>query len=271
MGQDISRVVLITGASSGLGRAAAQHLAALGHQVYGTSRRPTAEPRSYEMIAMDVTEDASVAQAVAAVAERAGRIDVLMNNAGAGIAASIEDTTLEEARWLMETNFFGALRMCRAVLPIMRAQGSGLIINTSSIGGLMGLPFQGLYSASKFAIEGLSEALRMEVAPFGIHVALLEPGDFHTPFTGNRRVRTVSEGSPYAAAHARALAVIEADEANGYPPEAIGPVVARIIASKRPRARYQAGAMEQKLAALLKRLLPAGLFEGILRDHYKVG
>jgi NAD(P)-dependent dehydrogenase (short-subunit alcohol dehydrogenase family) len=271
MSQEQSRVVLITGASSGLGRAAAEHLAALGHRVYGASRRPTAEPRPYETIALDVTDDSSVARGVAAVAEAAGRIDVLINNAGVGVAASIEDTTMEEAHWLMETNFFGALRMCRAALPIMRAQGNGLIINISSIGGLMGLPFQGLYSASKFAIEGLSEALRMEVAPYGIHVALLEPGDFHTPFTGNRRPSAAAEGSPYAEARARALAVIEADETNGYPPEAIGPILARIIASKRPRLRYQAGAAEQKLAALLKRLLPAGLFESILRDHYKVG
>lgn len=271
MTQPAPRVVLITGASSGLGRAAAEHLSALGYRVYGASRRPTAERRPYEAIAMDVTDDESVARGLAALVEAAGRIDVLINNAGFGIAASIEDTPMEDARGLMETNFFGVLRMCQAVLPIMRAQRSGLIINVSSIGGLMGLPFQGLYAASKFAIEGLSEALRMEVAPYGIHVALLEPGDFNTPFTGNRRRSTALPGSPYAAAHARALAVIEADEAKGFPPEAIGPVLAGIIASPRPRLRYKAGAAEQKLAALLKRLLPAELFEGILRSHYRVG
>jgi NAD(P)-dependent dehydrogenase (short-subunit alcohol dehydrogenase family) len=270
MSQDKSRIILITGASSGLGRAAAEHLASLGHRVFGASRNPTPEARPYEAVAMDVTDDESVARGVAAIVEAAGRIDVLINNAGIGIAASIEDTTMEEARWLIETNFFGALRMCRAVLPIMRAQGSGLIINTSSIGGLMGLPYQGLYSASKFAIEGLSEALRMEVAPFGIHVTLLEPGDFCTPFTANRRQSSAPEGSPYAATRERVLAVIEADETNGFAPEALGPLLARIIASPKPRLRYQAGSAEQKLAALLKRLLPGGLFEGILRDHYRV-
>jgi NAD(P)-dependent dehydrogenase (short-subunit alcohol dehydrogenase family) len=271
MSSSPSRVVLITGASSGLGRAAAEHLAGLGYRVYGTSRRPAAQARGYEMVALDVTDDDSVRRGVATVLEDAGRIDVLVNNAGYGIAASIEDTPLEEARWLMETNFLGALRMCQAVLPSMRAQGNGLIINTSSIGGLMGLPFQGLYSASKFAVEGMSEALRMEVAPFGIHVSLLEPGDFATPFTGNRRRTAAPEGSAYAAAHARALAVIEHDEAQGHVAETIGPVIARIIRSPRPRLRYQAGAAEQRLAAMLKRLLPGGLFEGILRSHYKVG
>jgi NAD(P)-dependent dehydrogenase (short-subunit alcohol dehydrogenase family) len=276
MSQDEPRVVLITGASSGLGRAAAEHLASMGHRVFGASRNPAREGLAYEPVALDVTDDDSVARGVAAVQEAAGRIDVLVNNAGVGIAASIEDTTLEEARWLMETNFFGALRMCRAVLPIMRAQGSGLIINTSSIGGLMGLPFQGLYSASKFAIEGLTEALRLEVAPFGIHVALIEPGDFNTPFTGNRRSTSVNSESPdgtsaYAEAQERALTVIEADEGNGLAPEAIGPVLARIIASPSPRLRYQVGAVEQKLAVLVKRHLPSGIMERILREHYKSG
>ena len=271
MSQDESRVVLITGASSGLGRAAAEHLAGLGHRVFGASRNPTRDGLPYEPVALDVTDDDSVARGVAAVIEAAGRLDVLCNNAGVGIAASIEDTTMEEARWLMETNFFGALRMCQAVLPIMRAQGSGRIVNTSSIGGLMGLPFQGLYSASKFAIEGLTEALRMEVAPFGIHVVLLEPGDFNTPFTGNRRETTADGASPYAQARARALAVIEADEGKGLAPEAIGPVLARIIASPAPRLRYQVGALEQRLAVLAKRHLPAGLMERVLRSHYKSG
>lgn len=271
MVQPPSRVVLITGASSGLGRAAAEHLSTLGHRVYGASRRPTAEQRPYEVVAMDVTDAGSVERGVAAIVAAAGRIDVLVNNAGFGIAASIEDTPIGDAHALMETNFFGTLRMCQAVLPVMRAQRSGLIINVSSIGGLMGLPYQGLYSASKFAIEGLTEALRMEVAPYGIHVALLEPGDFNTPFTVNRRQSSVRHDSPYAAAHARALAVIEADEAKGFPPEAIGPIVARIIASPRPRLRYKAGAAEQKLMALLKRVLPADLVEGILRGHYRVG
>lgn len=271
MSQDEPRVVLITGASSGLGCAAAEYLSALGHRVFGASRNPGGEGSPYEPVALDVTDDEAVAQGVAAVQAAAGRIDVLFNNAGVGIAASIEDTTLEEARWLMETNFFGALRMCRAVLPIMRAQGSGLIINTSSIGGLMGLPFQGLYSASKFAIEGLTEALRIEVAPFGIHVVLLEPGDFNTPFTSNRRSSSVNSESPYSEAQERALTVIKADEGNGLAPEAIGPVLARIIASPSPRLRYQVGALEQRLAVLAKRHLPAGLMERILREHYKSG
>ncbi len=265
------QTVLITGASSGLGRAAAQHLASRGYRVFGTSRKPAAEELPYEMLHMDVTDEGSVARGVERVLSAAGRVDVLINNAGVGVAASIEDTTADEVRWVFETNVDGVLRLCRAVLPAMRAQGAGRIINVSSIGGVIGLPFQGLYSASKFAVEGLTEALRMEVRPYGIHVSLLEPGDFCTPFTANRR-RGVDrdDGSPYAEALARSLEVIERDETTGYPPERIGPALEAIIIHPSPRLRYQVGAGSQKLATLAKRVLPAGLFERIIRSHYRV-
>ncbi|MGC8873617.1 MAG: SDR family NAD(P)-dependent oxidoreductase, partial [Chloroflexia bacterium] len=162
MGNAEKPVVLITGASSGIGLACARYLADRGYRVFGTSRHPEAcPPEPFPMIQMDVCDDASVLRGVEAVRERAGRIDVLVNNAGIGYGGAIEDTSLEEAHRQFETNFFGALRLCRAVLPIMRAQGSGLIVNMSSIGGLIGLPFQGLYSATKFALEGMSEALRL--------------------------------------------------------------------------------------------------------------
>jgi len=178
----LSRVVLITGASRGIGKACAERLVAEGDNVYGTSRHPEAEngDRNLHMLAMDVNRDESVNAAVNKILAVERRIDVVINNAGFGIAGSVEDTSVEEGKSLFETNFFGVLRVCRAVLPTMRNMGRGTIINISSLGGRIGLPYQGLYSATKFAIEGLSEALRMELRQFGIDVTLVEPGDVCT-------------------------------------------------------------------------------------------
>ena len=180
------RVVLITGASSGIGRCCAELLAARGCKVYGASRRPVAIA-GVEPLAMDVTDDGSVLRAVAAVMDREGRVDVLVNNAGIAIAGALEDCCIADAKEQFDVNLFGALRVCRAVLPAMRRQRSGYIINIGSIGGLIAIPFQGLYSASKFALEGLSESLRLEVRDFGIQVVLIEPGDHRTALTCNRR------------------------------------------------------------------------------------
>jgi len=204
-----SKVVLITGASSGFGKACAEHLAGLGHWVYGTSRRARFEdgavvPGGVRMLPMDVREDDSVARAIAFIRKDAGRLDVLVNNAGLALAGAIEDTTVDEARDLFETNLFGAHRVCRAALPILRAQGAGLIINVSSLAGLVTVPFQGFYSASKYALESMTDALRMEVAAFGIRVVLIEPGDFKSGFTAGRVFAAASgEGSPYAERCAR--------------------------------------------------------------------
>lgn len=181
-----AKVVLVTGASSGIGQACAELLSARGHTVYGTSRKPPPEPARHRMLELDVTRDDSVQKAVATVLEEQGHLDVVVNNAGYALAGPIEDTSIEEARHQLDTNFFGVLRVCKAVLPSMRARGSGLIVNVSSLGGMVGLPFQGLYSASKFALEGLTESLRQEVAPFGVQVTLLQPGDVRTAITDNR-------------------------------------------------------------------------------------
>jgi NAD(P)-dependent dehydrogenase (short-subunit alcohol dehydrogenase family) len=201
-------VVLVTGASSGIGKACAERLFARGCRVYGTSRqapRALAQVRTSDlapmlrMIPLDVTSDASVDAAVGVVVACEGRIDAVVNNAGFGVAGAAELTTIEEAREQFETNFFGTVRVCRAVLPVMRQQGSGRILNVSSIAGRIGIPFQAFYSASKFAIEGFSEALRMEVAPFGVKVVLIEPGDFRTGFTAARRLARGASGQPDAA------------------------------------------------------------------------
>ncbi len=274
------RVVLITGTSSGFGKACAEHLHRRGYRVFGTSRRatpgraPAADggmSMGFETLAMDVTDDESVLCAVETVVREAGRIDVVVNNAGMGIAGAVEDTTDDEARVQMETNFFGVLRVCRAVLPQMREQGRGLIINISSIGGHVGVPFQAMYSASKFAVEGLSEALRMEVRPFGIHVVLIEPGDACTGFTSHRRRTVGSQRNPtYKQYCENALAVMEADERNGFAPERLARLVERVIQARSPRLRYVVAPVHEAAVLALKPFLPARLFEWGVRAYYRL-
>jgi NAD(P)-dependent dehydrogenase (short-subunit alcohol dehydrogenase family) len=267
----MERVVLVTGAGSGLGRACVEYLARKGHRVYGGDVDPR-PVNGVTMLRMDVTIDRSAAGAIDWITEEAGRIDVLINNAGFGIAGSIEDTSIEEAHRQFEVNFFGIFRMTRAALPQMRRQGNGLIINVSSIGGLIAMPFQGLYSASKFAVEGFTEALRMEVRPFGISAVLVEPADFHTGFTAARRlVDAATEKSAYAPRLRDALAVIEADELDGSHPRLVGPLIEKIMRSRHPRLRYMVGSRTEQLAALLKRALPASAFAPLIENHYRVG
>ena len=267
------RVVLITGASSGIGLACARRLAQKGYRVFGTSRRAQPEmEEAFSWVQMDVDDESSVRQGVAEVLERAGRLDVLISNAGIGYAGAVEDTSLEEARETFETNFFGTLRLCRAALPHMRQRGSGCIVVIGSLAGLIALPFQGLYSASKFALEGLCEALRMEVRPFGIRVVLIEPGDTRTGFTAHRRwVRAARAGSAYEQAARRALAVQEHDETHGVSPEWTARTVERVLRLRSPRLRYKAAGAFQRLAASFKRFLPETWFEWGLRKYYRVG
>jgi NAD(P)-dependent dehydrogenase (short-subunit alcohol dehydrogenase family) len=278
-------VVLVTGASSGIGKACVERLHAQGYRVYGTSRHAewppvtTASSRApmgqasslpYTIIPLDVTSDESVARAVDAVVAREGRLDVLVNNAGFGIAGAVEDTAIDEAREQFEANFFGTMRMCRATLPIMRRQGSGCIVNVSSIAGRIGIPFQAVYSASKFAVEGFTEALRMEAAPHGIRVVLVEPGDFRTGFTANRRLVRAAGSKAYREREARALGVMEHDETHGASPDAVARVVQRIAAARSPRLRYVVGPLSETIALALKRLAPARLFELGVALYYKV-
>lgn len=267
-------VVLITGASSGIGKACAEHLARRGYRVFGTSRRapfPPTPPLSGQpvMLQMDVTRDESVQQAVDFIVRETGRLDVVVNNAGFGLAGAVEDTPIEAAKSQLETNFFGVLRVCRAALPVMRAQGEGLIINISSLGGVIALPFQALYSASKFAVEGLTEALRLEVRPFGIRVTLIEPGDMCTEFQAHR-VRVAAPGSAYERYAERTLQIMERDERTGGHPEAVAVLLERILRSPSPAPRYRVGPAFQRLAAVLKGILPDRLFEWALAKYYRI-
>jgi NAD(P)-dependent dehydrogenase (short-subunit alcohol dehydrogenase family) len=264
------RVVLVTGASSGIGRACADTLHQEGCRVYGASR--TAPQAPWTPLRMDVGDEESVGAGVAEVLGAEGRIDAVVNCAGYGIAGAVEDTSIDEAKGQFDTNFFGVLRVCRAVLPSMREHRSGTIVNVSSIAGLVSLPFQAFYSASKFALEGMTEALRMEVRPFGIHVVLVEPGDTRTCFTANRRKTegALCEHSPYRSAFDEAMGVVENEEQAGVDPGPVAKVVARVVRAGAPSLRYTVGPTMQRLAPLIRGVLPYSVYETLMRKHYGV-
>ncbi len=265
------QVILITGASSGLGKAMAEHLASQGHTVYGTSRKPDGMKYPYKVIKMDVTDEKSVATAVNEVIAAEGKIDVLINNAGMGIGGALENFSEVETRKQLDTNFFGMATVIRTVLPYMREKKSGKIINVSSIGGLMGLPFQGHYSAAKYAVEGYSEALSMEVKPFNIRVVIINPGDFKTGFTSARIFTEIdSKGSVYDKNYQNAIAMMAKDEQGGSDPMVLARTIGKIVKKNKPKFHYIIGRFDQRLIAHLKPFLPHSLMSWILMDHYKV-
>ena len=264
------QVVLLSGVSSGFGRAMALALGAAGHKVYGISRRELEDPALTAALASHIRGDlcqAETAQrAVETVLAEQGRLDVVINNAGMGIGGALEDTDNMQIHQLMELNFFAMARMCRCALPAMRQQGRGKIINISSLWGLVGLPFQGAYSASKYAVEGYSEALRGEVSPFGVSVYLVEPGDFQTKFTASRQI--VGKDSPYAPYCGRALRRIEKDETGGSRPEVLAGLVLRLVEGSSGRFRHTAGGLGQRLLIRSRGLMGDRLFLWLLRWYY---
>jgi short-subunit dehydrogenase len=265
-----TKVILITGASSGFGSAIAKALASKSYRVFGTARSPrSVSCDGFSILTMDVTQDDSVNACIADVIRSAGRVDAVINNAGMGIAGAIEDTTATEAQAQFETNFFGTHRVCRAVLPHLRAQRAGTIINISSLAGLIPLPFQGFYSATKFAIEAYSEALRMEVRPFGISVSMIEPGDFATSFTANRRMTNeTNAASPYYESAMRAVATMARDEQASRDLSPVIRAVETILESRRPALRYPRANAVQRTFSALRPFLPQALAESLIRDTY---
>ncbi|MHB8219711.1 MAG: SDR family oxidoreductase [Acidimicrobiales bacterium] len=267
-GGAVDQVILVTGASAGIGRACADRLAGPGRVVVGASRRGTSSG-SWSPLVMDVDRDDSVVQGVAAVLADHGHVDAVVACAGWGLAGPVEHTPIAEARSQLETNFWGTVRLVHAVLAPMRAQGGGRIILTSSIGGVVAIPFQAFYSASKFALEGYAEALAYEVAPFGIHVTLVEPGNVRTEFTARRRMvgddgrgtTTTAGDDPYAAAVRKAIGVMEADEADGVAAEEVARVVERILERPRPPRHVSVGKWDERVGILARRLLPYRVFE----------
>ena len=268
----MKKIILITGISSGFGKQTARLLAEEGHVVYGTVRKEAEAIAGVNYLTMDLTDHNSVSKSVSSVIAREGRIDVLINNAGMHTGGPAETLPSEYIRLQMDTNFTGMAGLTREVLPFMRKQGGGTIINFSSIGGLMGLPFQAYYSASKFAIEGFSEALRMELNQFNIKVVLINPGDFHTSNSANRRnyLAPAVPDDPYSGQFERSIGIIENDEKKGWEPVVLAAKIVKIVNCRNPRQRYIIASFEQKLAVVLKYLLPGRLFRMILQDHYKV-
>jgi NAD(P)-dependent dehydrogenase (short-subunit alcohol dehydrogenase family) len=256
----MAKVVLITGASAGIGQACADRLHGAGWTVVGASRRATASG-SWQPLKMDVDDDADVARGVAAVLEQHGSLDAVVASAGWGLAGPVETTPMADAKAQLETNFWGAVRVVRCALPAMREQRGGRLVLVSSIGGLIALPFQAFYSASKFALEGYAEALAYEVEPFGIDVTLVEPGNIKTDFTAVRRKVPGDAGDAYAAAAAKAIALMERDEANGAPPDDVAVVVERALTARRPRRRLSVGKVGERIGIPAKRLLPHRVFE----------
>jgi NAD(P)-dependent dehydrogenase (short-subunit alcohol dehydrogenase family) len=266
------QVVLIAGASTGIGKVCAEYLAQKGMTVYGASRSLKAGSEAgFHALHLDVTDDNSVRQCIQQIQHEQGRLDVVVNCAGYGIAGAVEETSPQEAIAQFDTNFFGAHRVCRAVLPIMRKQKSGVIINISSLAGLMAVPFQSFYSASKFAMEGMTEALRMEVRPLGIRVVLIEPGDFKTDFPANRTSSADSQKSDvYRDALERSVGVMREEEKLGKVPLPVARLIERIIASPSPRLRYTIGPFGERIGPKLKAILPYRLYEYLFMKHYKL-
>ncbi|MDR0295809.1 MAG: SDR family oxidoreductase [Prevotellaceae bacterium] len=274
------KIILITGAFSGLGKTCAEYLAQKGFIVYGADRKVPAgnsspsQPQVCGEIAMlhaDITKPETIQAAVQTIIDEHGRIDVVINNAGMGIGGALELATPEEIGLQMNTNFMGTVNVCNAVIPHLRNGGGGKIINLSSIGGMVGIPFQGFYSASKFAIEGYSEALSLELHPFKIQVVLIEPGDFATGFTAARIVSEQTKNSEhYGEKFAKCMAIIEKEENGGCKPIKLAKAMRRIVKAKRPKFRYKVGNMVQTNFARSKAFIPSRTYQALLRFFYKL-
>lgn len=266
----IPEVVLITGASSGLGETIATYLAHRGYLVYGTSRSITSLIKPFPTLNMDVSDPQSIHKAVARILREQGRIDVLINNAGLAIAGPVEELPIEEVERVFDTNVLGTLRTIQAVLPAMRHQKAGKIINVSSIASEAGLPFRGGYCATKAAVDRLTEALRYEVAPFGIQACYLQPGGTKTDINKNRLRVDLSPQSAYKKTFERVYTLIDESVSTGIEPNEFGPLIEKIIRSPRVKRMYRVGKPLEKLSVKLKQLLPTQFYERMITNHYKM-
>ncbi|MDK9705241.1 MAG: oxidoreductase [Sulfuritalea sp.] len=263
-------VALVTGASSGIGEATALRLAQAGYKVFGTSRRgASASPASFEMLPLDVTSDASVKAVVADVIRRAGRLDLLVNNAGFNVAVGgAEESSIQQAQDIFDTNFFGMVRMSLAVVPHMRQQGSGRIINIGSVLGFMAMPYMALYAATKHAIEGYSESLDHELRTMGIRVSVIEPGFMKTAIDANSRdadAKLDAYRDVRIAMDRRLKEMLEVAEA----PDVVADTVLKAASAASPKARYTVGTAAARLR-LMHTLLPASLLDAGIRKQLRI-
>lgn len=263
-------VALVTGASSGIGKATAERLVVAGYRVYGTSRRGASSGQGpFEILALDVTSDASVEAAVTALLRAEGRIDLLVNNAGFSVApAGAEESSLEQARTIFDTNFFGIVRMTRAVVPHMRRQGSGRIINIGSVLGFLPAPYMALYAATKHAVEGYSESLDHELRTRGIRVSIIEPGYTKTDFDANL-LEPDAKLAEYHDARAAVTKQFRAALATSDEPTVVADVVVKAAGAAHPKLRYTAGSLANRLR-LLRRFAPAGAVDAGVRKNLRL-
>ncbi|MCP1997098.1 SDR family oxidoreductase [Flavobacterium sp. HSC-61S13] len=267
----MSQVVLITGGSSGIGKSVGEFLQTKGFIVFGTSRNPDKINNSaFPLVAMDVRDSASIKRGVEEVLKQTGHIDILINNAGVGITGALEEIPTEEIVNNFSTNLFGPIEVMKAVLPSMRDQNKGLIINITSIAGYMGLPFRSVYSASKGALEIITEALRMEVKPFGIQITNVAPGDFATNIASGRYHAPLLENSPYKEVYGATLSMMDQHVDSGSNPQQMADAIYSIILNPKPKIHYKVGAFMQKFSIVLKRVLPDKTYEKLLMNHYKI-
>jgi NAD(P)-dependent dehydrogenase (short-subunit alcohol dehydrogenase family) len=267
----MDKTAFVTGASAGIGEATARALLAAGYRVFAGARRldrmAGLAAAGATLIKLDLTDDASIVAAVNTIKNEAGRIDVLINNAGYGSYGALEDVPLDEGRRQFEVNVFGLARLCQLVLPMMRAQKSGKIVNITSIGGKIWEPLGAWYHATKFAVEGLSDCLRVEAAPFGVDVIVIEPGAIRTEWAGIARdgLLQMSGGSAYAELakrHARMLATADTSSLAS-PPEVVARTIVRAVTARRPKTRYATGGGARTIL-FLRKILPDRMFDRLI-------
>jgi len=261
-------VILVTGASSGIGQRTACHLAECGYKVYGTSRHKHTDDQPFAWVQLDVNSKSNVDIAIQDLIQKEGHIDVLINNAGLGMISSFEEAPEENIKKVMETNFGGVLRMIQAILPIMRSQNSGKILNITSLAGSMGLPYRSIYSASKFAVEGLTEALRGEVSKFNIEVCTVQPGSIRTDIKANR-VSHLPIDSSYHPELGNAERMIDQEVNAGIDAQDVAELIEQIIRKRKLALRYIVAKPLQKFGTTMKRYFPRRLFEWILVKRYQ--
>lgn len=264
----MKKVVLVTGASSGIGEAIASYLNDRGYIVYGASRTAPSTDK-YSPIKLDVTDEESIAKAIKEIISQEGKIDVLINNAGVGSVGVIENTPIDDVKKSFEVNFFGVLRMCQAVLPYMRQQHFGRIINTSTLGSMIGLPFRAFYSASKGSMDLMTEALRLEVDRFGIQACTIHPGEVKTNIGLHRVVSASAEDKVYGPVVKKAMDKLDEAMKHGKNPAIFGPLIEKIINAKKIKRNYYLGNFNELLGIRLKKLLPYYLYERILKSYFK--
>jgi NAD(P)-dependent dehydrogenase (short-subunit alcohol dehydrogenase family) len=268
----MSKVVLVTGASSGIGAAIARVLVTQGHTVYGTGRQVELDSTiaGVRMIKMDIRVESDVRAAIEKVVARSGRLDVVVNNAGVGMIGSVELTSDEEVKSIFDTNVFGVLNVCRHAIPVLREGGGGYLINVTSMAGRIGLPFQGIYCATKSAVEGFSESMSMEVKQFNIHVVILEPGVFKTDMDRHRIEVVNANSAEYAELNQQVQDQVNSELRKAMMPSPLGYQVASIMLNPKPRLRYRSRKILHHMAIFLRWLLPDRIFELLMMRYFRI-